>query len=148
MSIVTRQNKFFFSHRETPACPVVTYLSIISVFSLIMLTNFQVAIQSCQKSTTFLITYCSTMFWSLTKIERPYQIFQKLLIIFFIDWVVPQHSPTLHPQSRWRDIFKPKNPPTFWVRVAFLDQSSVNLIFDFPINSFLPPLAPLTSLQS
>merc|ERR1712013_520912 len=30
--------KFF---RETPACPVVTYLSIISVFSLVMLTNFQ-----------------------------------------------------------------------------------------------------------
>merc|ERR1711951_167649 len=27
--------------RETPACPVVTYLSIVSVFSLIMLTNFQ-----------------------------------------------------------------------------------------------------------
>merc|ERR1711973_778831 len=27
--------------KETPACPVVTYLSIISVFSLIMLTNFQ-----------------------------------------------------------------------------------------------------------
>jgi len=31
-------NVFF---RETPACPVVTYLSIISVFSLVMLTNFQ-----------------------------------------------------------------------------------------------------------
>merc|ERR1712047_152173 len=27
--------------KETPACPVVTYLSIISVFSLIMLTNYQ-----------------------------------------------------------------------------------------------------------
>merc|ERR1712088_898908 len=27
--------------KETPACPVVTYLSIVSVFSLIMLTNFQ-----------------------------------------------------------------------------------------------------------
>merc|ERR1711963_486148 len=27
--------------KETPACPVVTYLSIISVFSLVMLTNFQ-----------------------------------------------------------------------------------------------------------
>merc|ERR1711994_619747 len=27
--------------KETPACPVVTYLSIISVFYLIMLTNFQ-----------------------------------------------------------------------------------------------------------
>merc|ERR1711874_277368 len=26
--------------KETPACPVVTYLSIVSVFSLIMLTNF------------------------------------------------------------------------------------------------------------
>ena len=56
MSKVTIQNNFF-SHRETPACPVVTYLSIISVFSLIMLTNFQVANQSCHKSTTFLVTY-------------------------------------------------------------------------------------------
>merc|ERR550517_2416867 len=27
--------------KETPTCPVVTYLSIVSVFSLIMLTNFQ-----------------------------------------------------------------------------------------------------------
>merc|ERR1711971_1385624 len=27
--------------QETPACPVVTYLSIVSVFSLVMLTNFQ-----------------------------------------------------------------------------------------------------------
>merc|ERR1712013_21653 len=48
--------------KETPACPVVTYLSIISVFSLVMLTNFQVANQS--SHATFLIIICLKMSWS------------------------------------------------------------------------------------